>query len=228
VTAADQEEGSVVPGTVDDIQLTRSGLDSPTGQSRPPAGGGSRSQAQVPAQLSGRVREWYVRAAEHHNRGRPDRAAELLISALTLEPSFACLREALARAQYDARQYLAARTTFTAMTAIDPRDHYALFGLGLVETRLGAHAAAVRHLERAVRLHPGEPRYELALEHARVTSGRAGSGTGGTAGTGGTGTVLAVAVTQGTRTSQGTRTTRATRSTRATLAGSPASRERLS
>jgi tetratricopeptide (TPR) repeat protein len=132
------------------------------------AGGHTWCREGVPSYLIGPVRRWYVQAAQHHNCGRPDLAAELLVSAVTLEPSFGCLREALARAQFDAGQYLAARTTFTAMVALDARDHYALFGLGLVQTRLGVPAAAARQFERAAELCPDEPRYAVALEHARV------------------------------------------------------------
>jgi tetratricopeptide (TPR) repeat protein len=188
LTAADDGKGRAVPGTVDRIALTRAGdlgrsgaAPWPTGHPGPepalvpampvapavPAGLPPSSRHEFAEQLTGQVLKWYVRAAEHHNCGRPDRAAGLLVSALALEPSLACLREALARAQYDARQYLAARTTFTAMTAIDPCDHYALFGLGLVETRLGVYAAAAAHLARAVSLDPGDSRYELALEHVQ-------------------------------------------------------------
>lgn len=194
MTAADQGEGSVprimeqtkLPWSVQDAGPWHTGPAAVTPRSDPAqqcaAAGGTQAgagpaaapgrcpqaQGEVPEQLTGRVRIWYLRAAEHHDTGRPDRAAELLVSAVRVEPSLGCLREALARAQYDAGQYLAARTTFTAMTALDPVDHYALFGLGLAETRLGAHAAAVRHLERAVHLHTGDPRYAIALEQARA------------------------------------------------------------
>jgi tetratricopeptide (TPR) repeat protein len=138
------------------------------------AGGHAGCRERVPTYLIGPVRRWYVQAAQHHNRGRPDLAAELLVSAVTHEPSFGCLREALARAQFDAGQYLAARTTFTAMVALDARDHYALFGLGLAQARLGVPAAAARLFERAAELCPGEPRYAVALEHARVQLAAAG------------------------------------------------------
>jgi len=141
----------------------------PGGQRQSWAGAGhERCPHCVPTYLTGRVRRWYVRAAQQHNCGRPDRAAELLVSAVTHEPSFGCLREALARAQFDAGQYLAARTTFTAMVALDPHDHYATFGLGLVATALGVPVAATCHFERAVELSPDEPRYAVALEHARA------------------------------------------------------------
>ena len=126
--------------------------------------------SQPAAGLSGTARRWYLLAAEHHGAGRPDRAADLLVSALAREPSQGCLREALARAQYDAKRYLAARTTFAAMTAIDPADHFALFGLGLAETRLLAFEAAARHFQRALRLRPDELRYQLALTHALVAA----------------------------------------------------------
>ncbi len=174
-----------MPGDVDqDRSSPAQDVQAPSAPRDAESGVGPAPQAgpQVPAQLSGRARAWYVRAAEQHNAGRPDRAAELLISALALEPSVGCLREALARAQYDAKQYLAARTTFTAMTAVDPTDHFALFGLGLVEMRLGAYGASARHLQRAVSLCPDDPRYRLALEHATVTLRQQEAATVGAAG----------------------------------------------
>lgn len=87
-----------------------------------------------------------------------------------LEPTFACLREALGRAQFDAKQFLAARMTFSAMTALNPLDHYAHFGLGLTHAELGDPASAIGQLERAVALAPDEIRYLVALEHVRVAA----------------------------------------------------------
>ena len=165
MTTADHEGGPAVSDVEATVPVVAA-----RGRERAPqaAAGREGGPHRVLTLLTGRVGRWYVRAAQHHNRGRPDRAAELLVSAVIAEPSFSCLREALARAQFDAGQYLAARTTFTAMVALDPGDHYATFGLGLVATALGAPVAATRHFERAVELGPHEPRYAVALEHARA------------------------------------------------------------
>jgi len=187
VTAADDEGGpdvsTVEATTARTVTRTVAAPVLRGSQRQPWAGAGpERCPHCVPNYLTGRVRRWYVRAAQQHNCGRPDQAAQLLVSAVTHEPSFGCLREALARAQFDAGQYLAARTTFTAMVALDPRDHYATFGLGLVATALGVPGAATGHFERAVELSPDEPRYAVALEHARATLAHSAPAAVGSAG----------------------------------------------
>jgi tetratricopeptide (TPR) repeat protein len=131
---------------------------------------------EVPAELVGLVRKWYIQAAEHHNSGRPDRAAAVLASALMLEPERAALRQALARAQFDAGQLLAARTTFCAMLAIDEEDDFALYGLGLVETRFGNFVRAVDSFACAAALRPADERYSAALIRARVALDEHGPG----------------------------------------------------
>lgn len=157
MTAPDRGESAAVPGTVEEPELT--------------TGGAPNSLADLPS-LTGQSRVWFDRAAALHNGGRPSQAAELLCRALMLEPTFACLREALGRAQFDAKQLLAARMTFSAMTALNPLDHYAHFGLGLTRAELGDLAGAIRALERGVALAPDEIKYLVALEHLRVATTR--------------------------------------------------------
>lgn len=165
MSAPDQGERAAVQGTVDESQ--------PTGAPD------EELQAEF-GRLTGKPRKWFDRALVLHCVGRPDFAAELLRRALLLEPTFACLREELGRAQFDAGQFYAARTTFSAMTAIDPTDHYALFGLGMAERKLGDTIAAVNHLERAVALAPDDVRYAVAWVHARADAGEhAGGSTAG-------------------------------------------------
>jgi tetratricopeptide (TPR) repeat protein len=121
------------------------------------------------SELSERVYEWYQRASQLHAAGRPAQAAELLARALAVEPNASCLRDALARAQFDAEQFLGARTSFSAIVAIDPVNDYALFGLGLSESRLGDFASAADHLALAVAMRPDDSRYLTALEQALAT-----------------------------------------------------------
>jgi tetratricopeptide (TPR) repeat protein len=165
VSAPDQGERAAVPGTVEECI--------------PPRAPDEEQLAEL-ARLTGKPRAWFDRALVLHCVGRPEFAAELLRRALLLEPTFGCLREALGRAQFDAGQLYAARTTFSAMTAIDPSDHFALYGLALAERRLGDTIGAVKHLERAVALAPDDVRYAIAREHARVEAGqRPSDSTGG-------------------------------------------------
>jgi tetratricopeptide (TPR) repeat protein len=165
VSAPDQGERAAVPGAVEECSPPE-----------PPA----EEQPADLARLTGKPRAWFDRALVLHCVGRPDFAAELLRRALLLEPTFGCLREALGRAQFDAGEFYAARTTFSAMTAIDPSDHFALFGLALAERRLGDTIGAVKHLDRAVALAPDDVRYAIAREHTRVEAGqRVRDSTGG-------------------------------------------------
>lgn len=161
MSAPDQGERAVVQGTVAEAPLTEARDE--------------ERRADVSA-LTGKTRKWFERALVLHLVGRPEFAAELLRRALLLEPTFACLREELGRAQFDAGQFYAARTTFSAMTAIDPSDHYALFGLGMAERKLGDTIAAVKHLERAVALAPDDVRYVVAWEHARADASQHADG----------------------------------------------------
>jgi tetratricopeptide (TPR) repeat protein len=78
----------------------------------------------------------------------------------------------LARAQYDAGQYPAARQGFEYLVERDPADHYAHFGLGLAARKLGDLAAAVEHLALAVAMRPDLERYARELRAARSAAAR--------------------------------------------------------
>ncbi len=117
----------------------------------------------------GDVYDWYRRGRALHDDGHPAAAAQLLARAVEAEPSARSLREALARAQFDARWYDAARASFAVIVEADPGDHYALFGLGLSESRLGRQEAAVEHLALAAAMRPDLAHYQAALRQARAT-----------------------------------------------------------
>lgn len=104
--------------------------------------------------------------AEHH----PGAAAVLLERALALEPGKASILEALGRAYYNQGDHAAAAERFGVMVAADPLAHYAHFGLGLAQGRLGDRRLARRHLRMAVFLKPEIEVYRRALDRLGETA----------------------------------------------------------
>ncbi len=104
--------------------------------------------------------------AEHH----PGAAAVLLERALALEPGKASILEALGRAYYNQGDHAAAAERFATMVAADPLAHYAHFGLGLAQGRLGNRRMSRRHLRMAVFLKPEIEVYRRALERLGETA----------------------------------------------------------
>ena len=70
-------------------------------------------------------------------RGSPAAAAQVLQRASMAEPASRSVREALARAQFDAGQYAEAADNFRMIVEASPSDDYAHFGLGLALARTG-------------------------------------------------------------------------------------------
>lgn len=120
----------------------------------------------------GGVYEWYRRGLELLDNGSPAAATQVLEHAADAEPSSRSIREALARAQYDAKQYAAAAANFRLIVEADPAEDYALFGLGLALTRTGAFTEAVEPLALAHAMRPDNKHYATALRHARAACGR--------------------------------------------------------
>jgi Flp pilus assembly protein TadD len=131
-----------------------------------------------PGRPAGEAYDWYVRGRELHVKGHPAAAAQLLRHALEAEPGSRAVREALARALFDARAYDEARTLFAAIVSEHPSDDYAHFGLGLAALRSGDHRVAVEHLSLAAAMKPGDHHYATALRAARVRLEAEGSGAG--------------------------------------------------
>jgi tetratricopeptide (TPR) repeat protein len=100
--------------------------------------------------------------AERH----PAAAAVVLERARSLEPGKASILEALGQAYYNQGAHHLAAERFRAIVDANPLAHYAFFGLGLSESRLGQTRAARNHLRMAVRLRPESEDYRRAL--ARV------------------------------------------------------------
>jgi tetratricopeptide (TPR) repeat protein len=116
----------------------------------------------------GGVYEWYQRGLRLLDEGSPEAAATLLARAAEREPGSRSILEALARAQYDAGRYEEAVLSFTALTAANPTDDYAHFGLGLAASRAGDLPLAAEHLALAVAMRPDLGHYARALRGVRA------------------------------------------------------------
>ena len=95
--------------------------------------------------------------------GHPHQAAMFLTKAKLIEPEKASIREALARALYQAGRMSRARREFAKAVAIDPVNDYAHFGLALACERTGQRTRAIAHLKLAIAMRPGVGHYERAL-----------------------------------------------------------------
>jgi len=112
---------------------------------------------------------WYQRGMELLGRGSPAAAAQVLERAAAAEPAARSVREALARAQFDAGRYAAAAENFRMIVEASPTDDYANFGLGLALARTGNPAAAAEYLAIAVAMRPETAHYTDALRQVRAT-----------------------------------------------------------
>ena len=121
-----------------------------------------------PVPPSGEVYDWYQRGLGLLGTGDAAAAAQLLGYAADAEPSSRSVREALARALYDAGRYAEAREVFRDLVTADPADDYALFGYGLAAGRLGNYREAVEQLALAAAMRPDVAHYGRALRRARA------------------------------------------------------------
>ena len=88
----------------------------------------------------------------------------VLERASNLEPGKASILEALGQAYFNQGAHALAADRFREIVDRDPLAHYAHFGLGLSEARLGHRGVARRHLRMAVRLKPDSEDYRRARE----------------------------------------------------------------
>jgi Flp pilus assembly protein TadD len=140
------------------------------------AGQNPRSRGGNPPE--GDAYAWYQRGMELLGKGSPAAAAQVLQRASTAEPDSRSVREALARAQFDAGWYSAAADNFRVIVEASPSDDYAHFGLGLALARTGNHAAAAKYLALAAAMRPDDSHYTDALRQVRATlRARANTGT---------------------------------------------------
>ena len=115
------------------------------------------------------VHAWYRRGLELLANGSPAAAAQVLQRASAAEPASRSVREALARAQFDAGRYGLAAENFRMIVEASPADDYANFGLGLALARSGDPAAAAEYLALAAAMRPDLPHYSSALREVRAT-----------------------------------------------------------
>ena len=128
----------------------------------------TKDDAGDPATPTGDVYEWYHRGMQLLADRHPDAAATLLARAAAAEPDSRSIREALARAHYDAGRYEDAILSFTELIALNPTDDYAQFGLGLAASKAGDLALAAEHLALAVAMRPDLAHYARALRGVRA------------------------------------------------------------
>src|SRR6201982_290902 len=112
---------------------------------------------------------WYRRGMDLLERGSPAAAAQVLERASMAEPGSRSVREALARAQFDAGRYAEAADNFRVIVEASPSDDYANFGLGLSLARTGNPAAAAEYLALAAAMRPDAAHYTEALRSVRAT-----------------------------------------------------------
>ncbi|MFF4927176.1 tetratricopeptide repeat protein [Kitasatospora sp. NPDC001261] len=125
---------------------------------------------------TGDVYDWFRRGAQLLAQGHPAAAEQLLARAVAAEPHSRSIREALARAQFDAGSYAAALANFRAVALADPADDYAQFGWGVSAARLGDFETSAEHLALAVAMRPESDHYRQALRQTRATlAARAGA-----------------------------------------------------
>ena len=117
----------------------------------------------------GEIYDWYHRGLELIEGGHAHAAAQILGHARTQAPESTSIREALARALFDARRYDEAEAAFREQLTNKPDDDYARFGLGLALSRRGEFVAAAEHLALAVTMRPDRSAYVDALRQVRAT-----------------------------------------------------------
>ena len=122
-----------------------------------------------PDRPAGDAYDWFRRGTALLESGNPAAAAELLAWAAAEEPNAHSIREAWARALFDARRFEEAAREFGVVVELAPDDDYAQFGLGMALWRLRRFPQAADHLAMAAVMRPDRPEYANALRQVRAT-----------------------------------------------------------
>lgn len=120
---------------------------------------------------AGDVYDWVARGRDLLAGGHAGAAATLLRHAHAEEPASQELTETLARAEFEAGRFTAARDMFATLVELAPDSDYARFGLGASLVRLGRYRDALPHLTMATVMRPGRAEYEQLLARARAVIG---------------------------------------------------------
>jgi tetratricopeptide (TPR) repeat protein len=126
-------------------------------------------QSPQPEPPAGDAYDWFRRGSALLASGNPEAAAELLAWAAEQEPEAHSIREAWARALFDARRFPDAAREFGVLVELAPDDDYAQFGLGMSLWRLRRFPTAADHLAMAAVMRPDRPEYANALRQVRAT-----------------------------------------------------------
>lgn len=105
-----------------------------------------------------------IRGKELLESRDPAQAAVVLERAKRIEPEKGSIREALAQAYFNYREYGSSMAEFEKSIEIDPTNHYAHFGLGLCLKKLGKALEARKHLKLALAMEPASELYQKTLE----------------------------------------------------------------
>ena len=146
----------------------RGGQDSPPPENPPDDATAARPDDPA-GEPAGDAYAWYQRGIELLRKRSPAAAAQLLERACDAEPQSRMVREALARAQFDAGWYSLAAGNFRLNALANPADDYAHFGLGLALARTGEPGQAAEYLALAAAMRPDLPHYSAALRDVRAT-----------------------------------------------------------
>lgn len=114
--------------------------------------------------------ELYQRGCALAAAGSHMAAATVLERACAAEPEKASIRSELGRALFRSRRFGEAADAFAAVVEANPADHYAHYGLGLAQSRLGDLVSAGAHLKMACAMRPDLDAYADALSAVKRRS----------------------------------------------------------
>lgn len=129
----------------------------------------SPSSPQPSGEPAGDPYDWYQRAVHLLEAGSPEAALQLLERLMSVEAGSSSVREAYARALFDARRYAQAASVFESILDRSPDDDYAHFGLGMCLWRRQQFVRARDELAMAFVMRPGREDYARALNQVKAT-----------------------------------------------------------